>query len=59
MKTDFEGGEGNAENNILNQLKRRLNIILFGTTKPEEDQKIKLEKMICSVRQMSFSLMSY
>ena len=44
MKTDFEGGEGNAENNILDQLKRRLNIILFGTTKPEEDQKIKLGK---------------
>lgn len=44
MKTDFEGGEGNAENNILDQLKRGLNIILFGTTKPEEDQKIKLGK---------------
>lgn len=43
-KTDFEGGGGNAENNILDQLKRRLNIILFGTTKPEEDQKIKLGK---------------
>lgn len=41
-KTDFEGYEGNAENNIMDQLKRRLNVILFGVVKPEDDRKIKI-----------------
>lgn len=43
-KTDFEGYEGNAENNIMDQLKRRLNVILFGAVKPEDDRKIKIGK---------------
>ena len=43
-KTDFEGGGGNAENNIIDQIKRRLNVILFGVVKPEDDRKIKIGK---------------
>lgn len=43
-KTDFEGYEGNVENNIMDQLKRRLNVILFGVVKPEDDRKIKIGK---------------
>lgn len=43
-KTDFEGGGGNAENNIIDQIKRRLNVILFGVVKPEDDRKIKIDK---------------
>ena len=43
-KTDFEGDGGNAENNIIDQIKRRLNVILFGVVKPEDDRKIKIGK---------------
>ena len=43
-KTDFEGYEGNVENNIMDQLKRRLNVILFGVVKPEDNRKIKIGK---------------
>ena len=41
-KTDFEGGGGNAENNIIDQIKRRLNVILFGVVKPEDDRRAEL-----------------
>lgn len=43
-KTDFEDGGGNAENNIIEQIKRRLNVILFGAAEPEDGRKIKIGK---------------